>query len=142
MKSSFFSKQPRSPSDMDTLRDTTKLLSLRMGRLEKDFDTFKEQQQEQQVASPVASPSVLLIRQLEDDFIASQTRLQVFHESIASAMSEMNKQLQELEFRFSVFEKRQLLLEKQFDMKSISSFRTAKQVFENHTTKDKLNDTS
>jgi hypothetical protein len=142
MKSSFFSKQPRNPSDVDTLRDTTKLLSLRMGRLEKDFDTFKEQQQEQQVASPVASPSVLLIRQLEDDFFASQTRLQAFHESIASAMSEMNKQLQELEFRFSVFEKRQLLLEKQLDMKSISSFRTAKQVFENHTTKDKLNNTS
>ena len=134
MKSSFFSKQPRSPSDLDTLRDTTKLLSLRMGNLEKEVDRL----QEIQVGSLITSPTVfpVQLRQLEDDFIASQTRLQAFHESIASAMSEMNKQLQELEFRFLVFEKRQLLLEKQLDMKSLSSFRTAKQVFENHTTKD------
>jgi hypothetical protein len=77
------------------------------------------------------------LRQLEDDFIASQTRIQAFHESIASAMSEMNRQLQELEFRFLVFEKRQALLEKQLEMKSNSSFQTAKQLFEKHQTKDK-----
>ena len=140
MKTSFFSKQSKGPTDLDTLRDTTKLLSLRMGRLEKDFDAVQEQKQ----LAPVVTPTVLPVqlRQLEDDFIASQTRIQAFHESIASAVSEMNRQLQELEFRFTVFEKRQAMLEKQLDMKSGSSFRTTKAVFEKHQTKDKVTETS
>ncbi len=111
MKPSFFSKQPKGPSEIDTLRDTTKLLSLRIGHVEREISEL------QQTTPPSSTTvSAIQLRQLEDDFIMSQTRIQAFHESIASTMTEMSRQLEELDLRFRVLEKQfAMFLKRQID---------------------------
>jgi hypothetical protein len=134
---SYFIKRTKQPTELDTLRTDVATLALHVKRLD---DVVKASAQ---ATTSMHENNPLLLRQLEDDFIMSQTRLHSFQESFTTALAELshmmihtNQRLDSLELQQQVLSKRlDLMLSTQETKRPVKhTFQTARAVFESKTT--------